>query len=74
MYIHGKLFLGHWWFSHMYDDCKCVGGGWLVGHRSQHANPLLYQMAHAGWLVITISYRLSPVYRWPAHIIDCKLL
>ena len=48
------------------------GGGWVTGHRRVGSRPLLYQLASAGWVVITATYRLSPTVVWPTHLVDCK--
>eukprot|EP01096_Ripella_sp_DP13-Kostka_P001436 TRINITY_DN11700_c0_g1_i1.p1 TRINITY_DN11700_c0_g1~~TRINITY_DN11700_c0_g1_i1.p1 ORF type:complete len:528 (-),score=170.40 TRINITY_DN11700_c0_g1_i1:11-1465(-) len=49
------------------------GGGWVTGHRKFQSIPLLYQIARAGWLVVTINYRLAPRVRlFPEQIQDCK--
>jgi len=48
------------------------GGGWKIGDKAEHGIPLLFHMASKGWICFTINYRLSPKYKWPAHIIDCK--
>jgi acetyl esterase/lipase len=48
------------------------GGGWTVGRRDQQARPLMHRMAAAGWVVYSISYRLSPRATFPDHLIDVK--
>ena len=48
------------------------GGAWALGHRNSTSLALLYHLAHAGWLVCTVSYRFSPRVAFPAHLIDCK--
>lgn len=49
------------------------GGGWITGDRRWHSMPLLFQLAHAGWLVVTTNYRLAPRVRaYPEQLIDCK--
>ena len=48
------------------------GGGWTWGRREQQARPLMHRMASAGWVVYSISYRLSPKATFPDHLIDVK--
>ena len=48
------------------------GGGWITGHRSFHSLALLYAICKSGWLVISVSYRLSPWVKHPTHLMDCK--
>lgn len=48
------------------------GGGWTGGRRDQQARPLMHRMAAAGWVVYSISYRLSPGATFPDHLIDVK--
>lgn len=50
------------------------GGGWMekMGDKNQQALPLMYQLASHGWVCVSVDYRLSPSFRWPAHIQDCK--
>ncbi|MCB2223288.1 MAG: alpha/beta hydrolase [Actinobacteria bacterium] len=48
------------------------GGGWTHGRRDQQARPLLHRMAAAGWVVCSISYRLTPPAVWPEHLVDVK--
>jgi acetyl esterase/lipase len=48
------------------------GGGWTGGRRDQQARPLMHRMAAAGWVVYSISYRLSPRATFPEHLVDVK--
>ncbi|MBU1492645.1 MAG: alpha/beta hydrolase [Actinobacteria bacterium] len=48
------------------------GGGWTGGRRDQQARPLVHRMAAAGWVVYSISYRLSPRATFPDHLVDVK--
>jgi len=48
------------------------GGGWMTGHRSFHSLTMLYAIAKAGFLVVSINYRLSPFVKHPTHVMDCK--
>jgi len=47
------------------------GGGWQAGLRDSHA-PQAIRMAAQGFAGITITYRLTPVARYPAAVIDAK--
>ena len=48
------------------------GGAWIVGHKEEQAKPLMYHLAQRDWVCVSINYRLSPVDKFPAHIIDVK--
>jgi len=48
------------------------GGGWTGGRRHQQARPLMHRMAARGWVVFSISYRLSPKATFPDHLEDVK--
>ncbi len=48
------------------------GGGYASGRKNLSARPLLHRMARAGWVVVTINYRLAPQARWPAPLVDAK--
>ena len=48
------------------------GGAWIIGHKSQQGRVLLHELAAAGWVCVSINYRLSPVATWPEHILDVK--
>jgi acetyl esterase/lipase len=48
------------------------GGGWVTGGRRGQAYPLLTRLSAAGWVCVSMSYRLSPRHPWPAHILDVK--
>jgi acetyl esterase/lipase len=47
------------------------GGGWRTGDRSQHL-PLAVELAKAGYMAITVEYRLSTIALYPAAINDIK--
>lgn len=47
------------------------GGGWRSGVRT-HLKPLAIELANAGFVAATVSYRLSPEARYPAAIHDVK--
>jgi acetyl esterase/lipase len=44
----------------------------MIGNKHEQALPLIYYMAARGWIVVAINYRLSPGFRFPAHLLDCK--
>ena len=48
------------------------GGAWMLGWRRPQAYPLMAHMADRGWVCVSLNYRVSPLHRWPAHIIDVK--
>ncbi|MGI9287097.1 MAG: alpha/beta hydrolase fold domain-containing protein [Pseudomonadales bacterium] len=50
------------------------GGGWTekMGSKDHQALPLMNQLAAMGWVCVAVSYRLSPTFAFPTHIIDCK--
>ena len=48
------------------------GGAWMVGHKSEQAQPLLHRMVELGWVGVSINYRLAPRDAYPAQIIDVK--
>ena len=48
------------------------GGAWMVGHKSEQAQPLLHRMVELGWVGVSINYRLAPRSAFPAQIIDVK--
>lgn len=47
------------------------GGGWRTGDRSQHI-PLARELAKAGYVAITVEYRLSTIALYPAAVYDVK--
>ena len=55
-----------------YSAVVCIhGGGWRSGTR-QSLNNLIEHLAKKGFLAVTVTYRLSPKYQFPAQIEDCK--
>ena len=50
----------------------CVhGGGFRAGTRQGYL-PLAFQLAQKGYVAATVSYRLSPMAQFPAHVHDVK--
>ena len=47
------------------------GGAWRMGTRGQLAG-VAQRLAKNGFVAVAISYRLAPVYKFPAQIDDCK--
>lgn len=48
------------------------GGGWVLGFRRWQGRLLIRRLVRAGWVAVSIQYRLSPWATWPDHIIDVK--
>lgn len=48
------------------------GGAWEMGDKHGQAEPLMGYLADRGWVCVTVNYRLAPVNRWPAMIVDVK--
>ena len=48
------------------------GGAWIIGDKSQQAQPLLNHLAAQGWVCVAINYRLSPRSTFPDHLVDVK--
>lgn len=48
------------------------GGAWVHGSRVLQGYALMAHMAAAGWVCLSIDYRVSPNHRWPQHITDVK--
>ncbi|MCK5881204.1 MAG: alpha/beta hydrolase fold domain-containing protein [Sinobacterium sp.] len=48
------------------------GGGWMLGYSERQGLPLRNKLIEAGWIFVSINYRLSPKDAFPAHLIDCK--
>ncbi len=48
------------------------GGSWVRGRRDRQARPLMYHLANEGWVVVAISYRVSPEATFPDHLVDVK--
>jgi acetyl esterase/lipase len=47
------------------------GGGWQAGNKRM-LRPIMTDFARAGYIAMTVGYRLAPKYRTPAQIEDCK--
>ena len=47
------------------------GGGWTAGTREGHGGAI-EAAARAGFVAVTITYRLAPAARFPAQVHDCK--
>ncbi len=48
------------------------GGAWMIRGKDNQGKPLANRLAAHGWVVVSINYRLSPRFTFPAHIIDVK--
>jgi acetyl esterase/lipase len=48
------------------------GGAWVIGDKGQQGLPLVHHLAAAGWVCVSINYRLSPRSTFPDHIVDVK--
>lgn len=48
------------------------GGGWVLGQGDKQGLPLRNKLVEAGWIFVSINYRLSPKDKFPAHLVDCK--
>jgi acetyl esterase/lipase len=46
------------------------GGAWVMGDKEQQGQPLIQTLVPAGWVVVSINYRLSPAAVFPDHLID----
>ncbi|KAJ3140348.1 hypothetical protein HDU90_008583 [Geranomyces variabilis] len=48
------------------------GGAWTIGDKRLPVNPICWEMASRGWIVINVNYRMAPRSRYPEILIDCK--
>jgi acetyl esterase/lipase len=48
------------------------GGGWVIGNKGQQGRLILHELAAAGWIGVSIEYRLSPRATFPDHLHDVK--
>jgi acetyl esterase/lipase len=47
------------------------GGAWQRGDREDHLKDML-ALAACGYVGASIDYRLTPAYKWPAQLDDCR--
>jgi acetyl esterase/lipase len=48
------------------------GGGWVIGHKNQQGRLTVHELVAAGWVCVSVNYRLSPRATWPDHVVDVK--
>ena len=48
------------------------GGGLVIGHKNQQGRLTVHELVAAGWVCVSINYRLSPRATWPDHVVDVK--
>ncbi len=48
------------------------GGGFRSGKKNREARPLIYRLAHQGWLCVSANYRLAPAATFHDQIADIK--
>lgn len=48
------------------------GGAWVIGNKGQQGRQTVHRLAAAGWVCVSINYRLSPWATFPDHIVDVK--
>lgn len=48
------------------------GGGYFGGGKSREALPLIHRLAGAGWVCLSVNYRLRPAASFPDHLVDLK--
>ena len=48
------------------------GGSFVRGRKDREARALLYRFAAAGWVCMSVNYRLGPASTFPRHVIDVK--
>lgn len=48
------------------------GGAWVIGNKRQQGRPTLHRLARAGWVCVSLNYRLSPRATFPDHLLDVK--
>lgn len=46
------------------------GGAWTIGFKQYQGLPILNALAKAGWVCVSVGYRLSPLATFPDHIHD----
>lgn len=48
------------------------GGAWVIGNKGQQGRLTVHELAAAGWLCVSVNYRLSPRATFPDHLVDVK--
>ncbi len=48
------------------------GGAWTISNKNQQGKPLMLHFASRGWVCFAPNYRMSPRWKWPAHVEDVK--
>lgn len=48
------------------------GGAWVIGFKQYQGLPILHRLAAAGFVCVSVDYRLSPVATFPDHLVDVK--
>ena len=48
------------------------GGAWVSGKKNRQGLPIVYHLAHDGWLCVAPNYRLAPDATFPDQLIDVK--
>jgi acetyl esterase/lipase len=48
------------------------GGAWVLGYKEYQGLPMMHRLAAAGWVCVSVDYRLSPRATFPDHLIDVK--
>ncbi len=61
-----------------HDPCPAIvlihGGGWYLGDKGgERTRQMMNRFAHAGFVSLSINYRMSDEARFPAAVEDCKL-
>ncbi len=48
------------------------GGAWVIGNKGQQGRVTVHRLARAGWVCVSVNYRLSPRATFPDHLLDVK--
>jgi acetyl esterase/lipase len=48
------------------------GGAWVIGTKGQQGRLTMHELAAAGWIGVSVDYRLSPRATFPDHLLDVK--
>jgi acetyl esterase/lipase len=48
------------------------GGAWVTGKKDRQGLPIVYRLAHDGWLCVAPNYRLGPSATFPDQLVDVK--